>query len=300
MNVVKDTETAVNLYEQGQLDKVDLTGDYVDAYQSHDEYHTELTGSTSYLKMNQGKDGEQTDLANLHIRKALNMALDKEQMVDTILNNGSIVAQGNVPKGLAENPETGEDFRAENGDLTHEDPEAARDHWEKGLAELGKDALTFAVTTTDSDSSKRFAENFKHQLEEKLPGLTLDIKVVTPKASVAANVGQDYELIFTGWNGDYQDPLTYLNLFITDSPGNHTGYTDPAYDKLVLGAKSDLADKPEERWEALLKAEKMLIEDSAVLIPLYQKGTAYMQKANVKNLTTYQVSADNYKWAEIE
>src|SRR5699024_8406186 len=125
VNVVKDTQTAVDLYENDQLDRVNLTGDFVDQYASDDEYHTFLTGGVKFLKMNQGKNGEQTDLANLHIRKALNKALDREVIVNEILNNGSNVLYGTVPQGLSENPETGEDFREENGELIHYDVDEA-------------------------------------------------------------------------------------------------------------------------------------------------------------------------------
>ncbi|TFJ93196.1 peptide ABC transporter substrate-binding protein [Lentibacillus salicampi] len=300
VNVVKDTQTAVDLYQNDQLDRVDLTGDFVDQYASDEEYHTFLTGGVKFLKMNQGKDGEETNLANLQIRKALNMALDRDVIVNDILNNGSNVLYGTVPQGLSENPETGKDFRAENGELIHYDVDEAKDHWQQGLEELGKDELEFALTTSDSSSSKLIAENLKHQWESRLPGLTITIKNVPPEQSVAANVNQEYELILTGWGGDYQDPMTYLNLFITDSPGNHTGYSDEEYDKLVLDSKSSLADEPMKRWNALLKAEQLLIEESAVLVPLYQTGTAYLQKNNVSDLITYQVSADNYKWVDVE
>lgn len=299
VDVVKDTSTAIDLYENDQLDRVELSGDFVDKYVSDDEFHTFLTGGVKYLKMNQGKDGEKTDLANVNIRKALNLALDKEKIVGTLLNNGSIVAHANVPKGLAENPETGEDFRAENGDLVYYDADEAKNYWKAGLNELGKDSLEFVLTTSDSSTSKTLAENLKHQWESTLPGLIIHVKSVPPKMSIAANVNQNYELILTGWGGDYQDPLTYLNLFITDSPGNHTGYSNEEYDKLVLGSKSDLAGKPMERWQALLKAERMLIKDSAVLIPLYQTGTAYLQKEYVTDFITYKVGADNLKWVDV-
>ncbi|SFE37547.1 peptide/nickel transport system substrate-binding protein/oligopeptide transport system substrate-binding protein [Lentibacillus persicus] len=299
VNVVKDTQTAVDLYENDQLARVDLTGEFVDQYGSDDAYHTFLTGGVRFLKMNQGKDGETTDLANLNIRKALNMALDRDVIANDILNNGSEVLYGTVPRGVAENPETGEDFREENGPLMHYDVEQAKEHWQKGLEELGKDELEFALTTSDSSSSVTVAENLKHQWESALEGLTVTVKNVPPEQSVDANVNQNYELILTGWSGDYQDPMTYLNLFITDSPGNHTGYSDEAYDELVLKSKSSLADKPMERWNALLEAERKLIEESAVLVPLYQSGTAYLQKDNVTNFHTYKVSADNYKWIDI-
>ncbi|ASN07360.1 peptide ABC transporter substrate-binding protein [Virgibacillus necropolis] len=300
VNVVKDTGTALSLYEEGKLDRVSLTGEYVDKYRSNPEYHTFLTGATSYIKMNQGKDGEKTNLANLNIRKAMNFAIDKDKIVNSILNNGSVIANGNVPKGLAENPKTGEDFRAENGDLTSYDPEKANEHWEKGLNELGKEKLEIKLISSDSGTSKQLAENIKYQLENNLPGLTLTIRNLTPKASIAANVGQEYEMIMTGWNGDYHDPLTYLNLFITDSPGNHTGYSNEEYDRLVLGAKGSMANEPLKRWNAMLKAERMLIEDSAVLIPLYQNGSAFLQKDYLKNFVTYKVGADNYKWIDVQ
>lgn len=300
VNVVKDTGTAVSLYQKGKLDRVKLTGEYVDKFKSNEEYHTFLTGSTSYMKMNQGKNGNKTNLANLNIRKAMNMAIDKDIIVNFILNNGSVVANGNVPKGLAENPKTGEDFRAENGDLTHYDPEKAKEHWEKGLKELDKEELEVSLISSDSGTSKQLAENIKYQLENSLPGLTITIRNLTPKSSIAANVGQNYEMIMTGWNGDYHDPLTYLNLFITDSPGNHTGYSNEEYDRLVLGAKGSMANEPLKRWNAMLKAERMLIEDSAVLIPLYQNGKAFLQKNYLKNFVTYKVGADNYKWMDVE
>lgn len=300
VNVVKDTGTAVSLYQKGKLDRVGLTGEYVDKFKSNEEYHTFLTGSTSYIKMDQGKGGSKTNLANLNIRKAMNMAIDKDIIVNSILNNGSIAANGNVPKGLAENPQTGEDFRAENGDLTHYDLEKAKEHWEKGLKELSKEKLEISLISSDSGTVKQLAENLKYQLENALPGLTITIRNLTPKASIAANVGQNYEMIMTGWNGDYHDPLTYLNLFITDSPGNHTGYSNEEYDRLVLGAKGSMANEPLKRWNAMLKAEKMLIEDSSVLIPLYQDGKAFLAKDYLQKFVTYKVGADNYKWIDSE
>src|SRR5699024_1042611 len=136
VNVVKDTQTAIDLYENDQLDRVVLSGDFVDEYQTDDEYHTYLTGGVRFLKMNQGKDDEETELANLNIRQALNMALDRDAIVDHLLNNGSTPLYATVAEGLANNPDTDEDFRSENGDLTYYDEGEARDKWEKGLKEL--------------------------------------------------------------------------------------------------------------------------------------------------------------------
>src|SRR5699024_7327717 len=98
VNVVKDTQTAIDLYENDQLDRVVLSGDFVDEYLTDDEYHTYLTCSVRFLKMNQGKADEETDLANLNIRQALNMALDRDAIVDHLLNNGSTIASRSSAK----------------------------------------------------------------------------------------------------------------------------------------------------------------------------------------------------------
>lgn len=300
VHVVKDTRTALNLYKNDRLDRVALTGDFVDKYKADDDYHTTLTGGVKFLKMNQGKGDKKTDLANQHIRKAFNMAVNRDVIVNDILNNGSTVLRGLVAKGISQNPKTGEDFRQENGDLLQFDADQAKKHWKQGLQDLDKDALTLTMTIANTSPSKTIAENLKHQWESRLQGLTIKIKNVPPKQNVAANVNQNYELILTGWGGDYPDAMTYLNLFITDSPGNHTGYANDQYDKLVLKSKSSLADKPMKRWHSLLKAERLLMKESAVLVPLYQKGTAYLQNDDVTNLITYPVSAPNYKWVDVE
>src|SRR5690625_247583 len=137
-------------------------------------------------------------------------------------------------------------------------------------------------------------------MESALTILINCIMNVSHKQRVEVNVTQNIDLILTGWGGDYQDPMTYLNLFITDSPGNHTGFSNDKYDELVLKSKSSLAGKPKERWDSLLEAESILIEDNAVLIPISQNGTAYLEKDKIKNFITYKVSADNYKWIDVE
>ncbi|MBF2629848.1 peptide ABC transporter substrate-binding protein [Listeria seeligeri] len=298
VNVVKDTSAALNLYNTGKLDRVELDGEFVKRYQDDKNFHKEATGRSVYMKMNQGKDGEKTDLANLNIRRGLAMAIDKAGMVDTLLANGSKVLNGDVPGGIMFDPETKEDFRKQNGDLLKFDQQEAASAWSQGLKEIGKTELTLTLTSGDTSLQRKQTEFIQNQLEENLPGLTVKLKNVTNQASFQADVTQDFELLLGGWGGDYQDPLTYLNLFLTNSPGNHTGFSNAKYDELVLGAKGELSGNPEKRWQALLDAEKILLKDNAVLIPLYQGGRAYLQKSDLENYTTYPIGSENYKWIE--
>ncbi|EIA19679.1 solute-binding family 5 protein [Listeria fleischmannii subsp. coloradonensis] len=294
--VVKDTNAALNLYNTNKLDRIELDGDFVKQFKTDKNFHTSLTGRSVYMKMNQGKDGIKTDLANENIRRGLAEAVDKAGMVDTLLANGSKPLDGVVPGQIMFSPKDGKDFREINGSLLAYNPEEANTYFKKGLTEIGKKHLTLTLTAGDTSLQKKQSEFIQNQLENNLPGLTVKLKNVPNQVSFKADVTQDFELLLGGWGGDYQDPLTYLNLFLTNSPGNHTGFSNPTYDKLVLGAKGKLSNDLNARYDALLQAEQILLKENAVLIPLYQSGRAYLQNPDLKNYVTYPIGAENYKW----
>lgn len=197
---------------------MELDGEFVKQYKDDKNFHKEATGRSVYMKMNQGKDGVKTDLANLNLRRGLAMAIDKTGMVNTLLANGSKALNGDVPGDIMFDPETKEDFRKQNGDLLKFDQQEATNAWKQGLKEIGKSELTLTLTSGDTSLQRKQTEFIQNQLEENLPGLTIKLKNVTNQASFQADVTQDFELLLGGWGGDYQDPLTYLNLFLTNSP----------------------------------------------------------------------------------
>ena len=130
-NVVKDPQTALNLYEEGTVDRMDLTSDLVDQYSTNDDYAVSPETFSYFLKFNQTNIG--STLANKILRAAISRAFDKDALVDEILNNGSIASNGLIPKDFTPMPETGEDFRKVSGDLVKYDLEAAKEFWAKGF-----------------------------------------------------------------------------------------------------------------------------------------------------------------------
>lgn len=76
---------------------MELDGEFVKQYKDDKNFHKEATGRSVYMKMNQGKDGVKTDLANLNLRRGLAMAIDKTGMVNTLLANGSKALNGMFP-----------------------------------------------------------------------------------------------------------------------------------------------------------------------------------------------------------
>ena len=297
VKVVKDVATAVNLYETGKIDRVGLSSEFVDKYKNSPEFRTELEPVLFYFKFNQTKNKA---LANVNIRKAISMAIDKEGLTSVILNNGSVPAYYAVPKDFVKHPETDEDFRDKNGDMNVYNVEEAKKYWEQGLKELGVSELTIEILGGDTELSKKMDEYFKNQLEKNLPGLKITLKEVPFETRLDLDTKMDYEIQVAGWGPDYHDAMTFADLWVTDGGHNHMGYSNKQYDELIKAAKTTLADKPVERFEAMQEAERILMEDAAIA-PLYQRGAAQLWKPYVKGVVVHPFGPDySYKWAYIE
>jgi oligopeptide transport system substrate-binding protein len=295
VKIVKDTATAVNLYETKKADRVILTAEFVDKYKNDKNFHTELEPSIFWLRMNTKNEL----LKNVNARKAIAMAIDKQALVDTLLNNGTVAANYIVPKDFVEGP-NGKDFRDENGDLVKYDVEEAKKLWEQAKKELGKDKFTIELLNYDTDTAKKTGEYLKEQLEKNLPGLTVNIKQQPFKQKLELESNMQYDLSFSGWGPDYQDPMTFLDLWVTNNPHNQTGWSNAEYDQLIKDAKTTLLSDLQARWDTMLKAEKILFEEMPIA-PLYQRGRAYLQREYVKDIVTHPFGGDySYKWAYIE
>ncbi|MBM7586520.1 oligopeptide transport system substrate-binding protein [Bacillus pakistanensis] len=294
-NIVKDTATGVNLYETGKADIAGLSAEFVDQYKEDENFKTRPNTSVFFLRLNQ----ENEVMANLDARKAIDMAWDKQGLVDVLLNNGSVPANYLVPGEFVSGPD-GKDFRETNGDLGSYDVEKAKDHWEKAKKALGKDKIELELLNYDSENSRKVGEYLKEQLESSLEGLTLTISQQPFKQKLDLETKGQYDISFAGWGPDYPDPMTFIDMFITDGSHNQMGYSNPEYDKLVEQANTTLLDDLDARWQALLEAEKILFEDQAIS-PMYQEGIAYLEKPYVKDVYRHSFGAGkSYKWTYIE
>ena len=293
VQVAKQPSTAVNLYQTGEADRTAaLSAEYAQQYKNDEDASTFKEGSSWYLKFNQKRNDEDTALANKNIRKALAMAFDKKAYTETVLANGSVPTGGLVPTGLAKNPETDEDFREESGDLMSYDVEKAKEYWEKGLEELGKDELTLELLSDDTENAKKTGEYFQGQLQKNLDGLTVELTNLPFKVRLQRTVDQDYDIVMHGWGPDYLDPMTFLDLFVTDGANNQSGYSNEKYDQLIDDAKVKYANDPEKRWEAMLEAEKLLIQEDTAIAPIYQRGRLVLIKPYVKNFEEHLFGPD--------
>ncbi|GAB6687533.1 peptide ABC transporter substrate-binding protein [Bacillus cereus] len=294
-DIVKDKSTEINLYESGQLDRVGLTGEFVDKYRKNPDFKERSEVTVQFLRMNQKNDV----LKNKHARLAISQTMNKKAFVDTVLNNGSLPAVGFIPADFAKGPD-GKDFRKENGALVKDDVKTAKENWKKAKQELGKEQITLELLTSDNAIAKKNAEYLKGELEKNLEGLTVHVKPQPRKQQIQLLLNSDYDLGIDVWAPDIPDPITFLDIFTTDSSYNFDKYSNQAYDELIHQAKTDLAGNETARWEAMKQAEKILLEDGAVA-PFYQSGRSYLQRSSINGIVTNDFGGEfNYKFAEIK
>ncbi|MDA1650733.1 peptide ABC transporter substrate-binding protein [Bacillus cereus group sp. TH160LC] len=280
--IVKDTMTAVNLYEAGNLDRVPINSQFVDKYKGSKELHMSSDPGIAMLRFNEQNNA----LANKKVRQSISFALNKEDFVAHFINNGAKSASGLVPVGHVDE-ETGKDFRKENGDLSSYDLQNAKKIWEEAKKELGVEQVNLEFLTFEQDNAKRMAEYIKGDLEKNLQGLTIQIKQQPFKQKLQLEQTGNYDITMANWGPDYKDPISYLELFTTGNPNNKMSYSNSHYDELIKKAKTDFVLEPEKRWGVLLEAEQVLLEDAAVA-PLYHIGSAYVQKDYVKGIEKHQ------------
>ena len=277
MKLVQDPKVAAQAFEAGETDFAPINSDLVDKYKKDDSFKQINEGYLFYISVN----FQNSDLANLNVRKAISLAINREDLCENVLKDGSQVAGGFIPSGLATSPD-GVDFRKDSGNFTSYDKKKAQESLDEGLKELGKDQITLRITYgTDESPMDVFATYLQNALS-KLDGIKVEM-VATTKQDRIYNKQKngDYDLATTRWGPDYGDPTTYLTMGISTNGNNYGKYTNSELDALMdkVANESDVNT----RWQEMIDAEKIMMDDLCY-IPVFEKGTATLQNKDVKGL----------------
>ena len=277
--VIKDSQQAMLSYQNGDVDLATLAGEQVDQFKSDAEFKNIMEGYLWYISPNLKVAG----LENKNLRMALALSYDKEAIVNNILKDGSVVADYAIPKALATGPD-GKDFRETADTYLSSDKKKALEYYEKAKQELGKDSFTYKMVVEDTESAQNVAQFIQSEIQTNLPGVTIQLEVLPKKNRVDRMQNGEFELGLTRWGPDYADPMTYLDMWVTNNPNNYGFWSNTEYDKTIDSAKKgELALDQKARWEALKGTEKTVMDD-AVIFPVYQKGSAVMIKSNVSGV----------------
>ena len=277
MKLVQEPKVAAQAFEAGETDYAPINSDLVDKYKEYDSFKQVYDGFLFYISINFKNE----DLANLNVRKAISYAINRKDLCENVLKDGSQVVKGFIPSGLATSP-CGVDFRKDSGDFTFYDKAQAQDLLNEGLKELGKSEITLRITYgTDKSPMDVFATYLQNALS-KLDGIKVEM-VATTKQDRIYNKQKngDYDLATTRWGPDYGDPTTYLTMGISTNGNNYGKYTNSELDALMdkVANESDANT----RWKEMIDAEKIMMDDLCY-IPVFEKGTATLQNKDVKGL----------------
>ena len=277
MYLVQDPKTAAQNFDNGKVDYATINSTLVDKYKGKDTFKAIREGYLAYLICNFKAD----TTANKNLRHALSYAINRKDLCDNILKDGSQPATGFVPAQLCKSP-SGKDFREESGKYVDYDVKKAQEYLDAAKKELGTDTITVDLLYgTDESPMDTMAEYLQGSFA-KLKGLKVNM-VATVKKDRIYNREEHgtYEIACTRWAPDYADPTTYLNLFLTGNQNNYGKYSNAKVDSLMkqVQAESDL----NKRWDLMTQVEKTALDDLAY-IPVFEKGAAALKAKNVKGL----------------
>jgi oligopeptide transport system substrate-binding protein len=308
---IENATTALNLYLQGELDwTTTYPRDIVETLKKRpDEFLTNTGFIVYYFRFNCTRP----QLNDARVRRAICMAIDRTAIVEHITRLGEVPAFHLVPPMPGyEPPESGIRF----------DPEAAR----ALLREAGVDPATLGgadglgILYNEHPVHTKIAEAIAEQLHVNLgiPRERMTAYNQEWQAYMANTRELQYDIARAGWIGDYLDPNTFLDLWVTNGGNNQTGWGDAHYDRLIHIARdvSPLVDDPEQvlawlkepdraralidaaraaeagrpriearerlRMHVLREAEAILLQDGFPIMPVYFYVVSALVKPHVK------------------
>ena len=237
------------------------------------------------------------------VRKAFSLAIDRNFIVNQVTGQGQEPATAYVPSGVydAKGAE-GDDFRTVGGDyysINDEDYEKNIEEAKKLMEEAGyKDGEGFPqidyLYNTD-ENHKAIAEALQNMWQENL-GVQVSLQNQDWNVFLKERKEGNYNIARHGWIADYNDPMSFIDMWLTGGGNNDAQYKNEEFDKFVKAAKA--TSDPDERMENMHKAEDILIGEDNVVAPLYFYNNSYMVKPNITGLYYTPLGYFFYKGAE--
>jgi oligopeptide transport system substrate-binding protein len=282
MSMISDPNTEISMYDTNELDWAgrpvgEIPVDLIPSLKADPKNNLQIKGiaSTYYYLLNNKK----APFNNLKIRQAFSMAINRQSIIDNVTHGEQKPAFGYVPYGIKG---VNKEFREEyNGDYFTEDLAKAKQLLAEGMAEEKITKLpAIELIHNEGDGNKKIATAIADMWKKNLG---VDVKVLSQEWGVflTNRTNLNYQVARSGWGAEYNDPMTFMDMWVTKGGNNDTGYANPDYDALIAKGKSS-AD-PKVRMESMAAAEKMLI-DNATLMPIYYYSGIWMQKPYVKDV----------------
>lgn len=291
-NLVEDGKAALTAFEAGQLDGTDnVPVSDIQRLRTSGVLKSGPYLGTYYYRFNVTKK----PLNDARVRQALAMTIDRKALIDNVFKGGQTPAFAYTPGGIPD-AEPGKTFREVGGDFFKEDIAKAK----QLLADAGyPDGKNFPEITI------LYNTNGSHQLPAQAiqdmwsKNLGIKVKLLGQEWKVYQQTQQDlqYDVARAGWIGDYVDPMTFMDMFVTKGGNNQTGWSNAQYDKDIDTAKKSGDQKV--RMQSMHDAEKLLMNDMPIM-PIYFYVHNYVLKDYIKGAILSPLGFVDFKTAIVQ
>jgi len=284
MTMIVDDATKLTAYQNGEVDFIDnVPSQEIQRLQMEDDtFYLEPQLGSYYYIFNVAK-GPTTDV---NVRKALTHAIDRKAITEEVTKGGQQPATGFVPSGLLDS--TGAEFRKEAGDYgigLEANVEQAKEYLAKAGYPNGKGFPKMTITYNTSEGHKAVAEAIQEMWKKNLG---IDVTLQNQEWAVFQDTRRvgNFDVARGGWLGDYEDPMTFLDMWTSYSGNNDAQWSSkkgdfPANDKYTKLIEESKLISGVDRDKKLYETEKILM-DEAIVMPIYYYTDAFMMKEKVK------------------
>lgn len=284
---VDQANAAINLYETRGVEFMEestVPRPLLDVLLKRDDMHRAPYLGTYFVRCNVTKP----PFTDVRVRKAFAMAIDGQAIVEHITKGGELPAHTYVPPGLP-------GYAGPKG-LAF-DVEAARALLAEAGFPGGRGFPHVSYLYNTSQNHKDIAEVLQAQWEKNL-GVKVELVNQEWKVYLNSQRKLDYQLSRSAWIGDYADPNTFLDMFVTGGGNNNTGWSNAEYDAAIRAA-ADEAD-PARRMEIFRGAEKLLVEDELPIWPIYYYVSLNLYPRHVKGIPPNILNLIDLKYVEVD
>ncbi|MCH4206769.1 MAG: peptide ABC transporter substrate-binding protein [Solobacterium sp.] len=301
---VSEDQTAATMFDNGQLDVLDASGNYISKYDQEasagqiTSMTTQYPG-TAFLCYEFTNGGTSGLMQNVNIRKAISYCLNREEMCTSIYGRYT-PAYGLVSPAIMFNDSTYRSVAAEPIKDEYDQYNGSADEIQKlfqqGLDELGITenisdiTITFLSygSTTENQSEREYIK----QVIEKYIGCKVNLNTAGDYTLFKSERDKyNYDIMFSAWYSDYNDPLDFLNIMRSGIYSGYGLYASADYDSL-LDSLTGVTDMTQ-RLDIYEKLEnKLLVEDCAIA-PVYYADKHYYIQNWVKDFHTSSFGASS-------
>jgi oligopeptide transport system substrate-binding protein len=289
---IEEQSTALTMFETDKMDLLDeLPRQEIPRLETEKLIKYSPSIGTYYYLINVKK----APFDDARVRKALALAIDRGQIVKYVTKGGEKPSIGFVPYGVPDAaPDS--DFREVGGNY-HKDGDI--DTAKKLLAAAGYSDTgkfpTIQILYNTSETNKQIAEVIQEMWKKNL-GVNATLTNQEWKAYLASRKQGDFQIARASWIGDYVDPMTFMDLWVSDSGNNYSRWVNSDYDKLIDKAKNTTNAKL--RLQTLHQAEKLLMNEMPI-IPIFFYTRPYVMKNWVKGVRYSAVGLVDFSGAYI-